>query len=290
MAEENATPAVSAAPVTAAPAQSQPAVVATEASPSISTTQAEVSSTPVSETTVLGADAPAEIAPLAEPPSPEVPAETPAEPAKDQPVVDKPTEAKQVDGADKPQPEVKDKEESSQSDEPAPLPSFEWQFPEDVTVDQEKVKEVNELFGKFAVENKLEAGLVQQLGQKLIDRHSAEIKKVATLVADAYEKTWRDQTKNWRESFEKDPEIGGKRQNTTVEAAKEFIRRHGGTPEQQTEIRTIMDKTGLGNHPALIRLFAKATVAMREPKAVPATSPPPQGNKSRTQKFYGKKQ
>lgn len=198
------------------------------------------------------------------------------------------TEKKIDDGAEK-QPEAEKKEESSQSDEPAPLPSFEpWQFPEGITVDEARVAEINKMFGEFERDAKVEHSVLQKFGQQIIDRHVSEVTAVAEKIKEAYDQAWKDQTKNWREQFIKDPEIGGNRQETSTAAAREFIRRHGGTPEQQAEIRTVMQTTGLGNHPAFIRLFAKANVNLAEPTLVPAGKPPAQPQ-SRKQKFYGKK-
>lgn len=292
MAEKNVTPVTPQAVAQVVTQQPAPAPVES-ASPAPTASPAPAADIQV---TILGADAPVESvsqeAPKVEA-KVEVKADAPVEPAKDSQPADKTVQAekKTADGAEKTtQPEAQKKEEGSQSDEPAPLPSFDaWVFPENVIVDQTRVGEFTKQLGEFALEAKLDPKVLQTFGQKLIDRHVAEVQTVAQKVAEDYDKIWKDQTKSWYDAFTKDPEIGGKRQDTTVNAAREFIRRHGGTDEQQTEIRTLMQKTGLGNHPALIRLFAKATIAMREPKAVPAQAPPVQQNKSRTQKYYGKK-
>ena len=289
-------------PVSAAPAATQTqsalpleAPVSAQPTPSPS---AEVSSAPVtstSEPTVLGAaDAtPSEVK------TDEAPTEAKIEEKVKTEIKTDSTEAKSEtkvvepdkkieDGAPK-QPESKEKETSSQSDEPAPLPTFEpWKFPEGVQVDETRVGEFNKELAEFARDAKVEAKLVQGLGQKLIERHVSEIQSVAKTVAEAYNKVWTDQTKSWYEQFVKDPEIGGNRQETTTAAAREFIRKHGGTDEQQAEIRTLMQQTGIGNHPAVIRLFAKANANLAEGKPVIA-SKPPSAPQSMKQKFYGKK-
>ena len=197
-------------------------------------------------------------------------------------------EKKDINGADK-QPEEKAKEEVSQSDEPAPLPSFEpWKLPDGIEADQTRVAEFNKELGEFARDTKVDAKLVQGLGQKLIDRHVSELQATAQKIAESYQKAWEDQSKSWYEQFVKDPEIGGNRQETTTAAAREFIRKHGGTSEQQTELRTVLEQTGLGNHPALIRVFAKANSDLSEGKLVPAGKPPA-APQSRKQRFYGSK-
>lgn len=285
MADENLTPV---APV---PASSTEAIV-TPSAPVESAPLPESQGTPTQEIkqevsteadpTVLGAEPPAEAKPEVE----KAPEPTPEVKPESKPEVKDP---KIADGAEEKQPEAEKKEEVSQSDEPAPLPSFDpWTFPDGLAVDEARVGEFNKLLGEFESTTKVSHAEVQKLGQQFLDRHVSEINSVAEKIAEAYDKVWKDQTKQWYDDFKKDPEIGGNRQETTVKAAREFIARHGGTQEQQKAIRTLMQKTGLGNHPELIRLFAKANLNLREPTVVPATAPPA-APQTRKQKFYGKK-
>lgn len=176
--------------------------------------------------------------------------------------------------------------EGSKSDEPAPLPTYEeFKAPEGITLDAEQIGDFTKALAEFESKTKADHAEVQALGQGLIERHSAEVKKsiegYTTSLLDAFEK----QKNDWRESFEKDPEIGGNRKDTTVNAALEFIKTHGGTEEQKQEIHQLMDQTGVGNHPAILRLFAKAMNTMSEGKPLPATRPVIQ--KSKLEKFYG---
>ena len=230
-----------------------------------------------------------EVAPEVKPePTPEVKTEAETKPEVKPEV--KP-ETKPADAsADKTQPEGEKKEESSQSDEPASLPSYEpWKFPDNVKIDEAQIGEVNKMFGEFELEAKVDPhAAMQKYGQQFLDRHIAGVQAAINTLAEAYQQSWKDQTKNWYESFVKDPEIGGEKKDASAAAAREFIRRHGGTAEQQNELRKVMQDTGIGNHPAFIRAFAKATVDLSEGKLVTATKPPapPQ---SRKQKFYGSK-
>jgi len=215
--------------------------------------------------------------------TPEVKTDVPAE---DKPAeIQKPAE----DGADKPLPEGEKKEEVSQSDEPAPLPSYEpWTFPEGIEIDEAQMGEVSKLFGEFEQLTKADHALVQKFGQQMIDRHISGVQAAINQLTEAYQQSWKDQTKSWYDSFAKDPEIGGDKKEASAAAAREFIRRHGGSTEQQNELRTLMQKTGIGNHPAVIRAFAKATANLAEPTLVPAGKPPAEQT-SRKQRFYGKK-
>ena len=211
-----------------------------------------------------------------------------ADPAAETVVPEVKPELKSADGAEKPT-EAKAEEKVSQSDEPAPLPSYEpWKFPDNVTVDPSQLVEVNKMFAEFEVESKAEHALVQKFGQKILDRHVESVQAVIKQLGDAYQESWKNQTKNWYETFKNDPEIGGEKMEASQAAAREFIRRHGGTPAQQNSLREIFKTTGLGNHPDVIRVMANATANLSEGKVIPAGTPPaaPTTRKSR---FYGAK-
>lgn len=265
-------PAVTPPPEVSAPAA---APVVSTTSPAPAPTQEVTPETPAAQIidTVLGTEdapkpeeKPAEVTPEA--PKPEV---TPEAPAEQKPVEgEKPVEAK-----------VEEK--------PPELPAYEWQFPEGIKADPERLSEFNKELGEFALTSKADAKLVQELGQKLVNRHIAEIQSVAEKVAQAYNKVWTDQTKGWYDAFVKDPEIGGNKRDTTVNAAREFIRRHGGTDEQKTALRTFLKTSGVGNHPGLIRLLANANLALAEPRPLRAEAPAPQGKQSLKTKMYGEK-
>lgn len=209
-------------------------------------------------------------------------------------IEEKPTEVKPVETKTEVKPEEKpvDSEkpvEIKQEEKPAELPVFEWKLPEGVTVEKERITEFNKELGEFAITSKVDAKTAQEFGQKLINRHISEVQSIAEKVAQAYSKVWQDQTKNWYDEFVKDPEIGGNRRDTTVNAAREFIRRHGGTEKQQTDLKSWLKTSGVGNHPGLIRIFANANLALAEPKPVKAETPVSQEKSSLKTKMYGRK-
>jgi len=200
----------------------------------------------------------------------------------------KPTEA-QAPVAEAPKVEEQ-KATEGQSEEPAPPPTYDpFTLPEGVSLDQERVNKFTEILGELERSGKADHAAVQQFGQKAVEFHIEEVKKAVTDVTSLYQQTWERQKTEWKDSFLKDPEIGGNRFQTTVDAARNFIRTHGGTPEQQQEFRNVMESSGLGNHPAVIRLLANAGAAMKE--GVPlATVKPVSPPKSKTATLYGKSQ
>lgn len=195
-----------------------------------------------------------------------------------------PTETPEVKEA----PEAPKEAEKAQSDEPAPAPVFEkFVTPENIKLDEQRTKEFTDILSELEVKSKAEHALVQEFGQKAVDFHLQEVQKAQTDLVQFYQKEWDNQKVKWKNDFLADPDIGGNRMQTTVDSALSFIRTHGGNAEQQTELRALMDSSGLGNNKAIIRLFANAGKAMSEGKPLAASVPIPQ-SKTKTETLYGK--
>lgn len=187
--------------------------------------------------------------------------------------------------------EVKTEEQKSeqggQSDEPAPSPTYEaWKVPEGITLDNDSVSQFTTILADLETKSKADHALVQEFGQKAVDFHLNELNKAQEKLTEFYKQHWEKQKIVWKDAFLKDTEIGGNRFQTTVDSALSFIRTHGGTPEQQAEFKTLMETSGLGNHPAMIRLLANAGRAMSEGKPL-AASKPVSAPKSKTATLYG---
>lgn len=179
------------------------------------------------------------------------------------------------------------KNDSGQSEEPAPPPVYDtFTIPEGFTLDNDRVSKFTEILGDLEKNTKADHAIVQQFGQKAVDFHVAELQKQADDFNKYVNTTWERTKQDWKDSFLKDPEIGGNRFQTTIDNAKNFIRTHGGTPEQQTEFRNLMETSGLGNHPTMIRLLANAGLRMSEGQPLAAVQPVPQ-TKSKLTTMYG---
>lgn len=184
-------------------------------------------------------------------------------------------------------PKVETKTEG-QSAEPAPPPVYDpFTLPEGITLDTERVGKFTEIMSELELGGKISHDLVQQFGQKAVDLHISEVKKATEDLTKKYLEVWDKQKLDWKDTFLKDPELGGNRFQTTVDSALTFIRTHGGTPEQQTEFKNLMETSGLGNHPAMIRLLANAGRTMAEGKPLAASKPVP-ATKSKVETMYGK--
>lgn len=177
----------------------------------------------------------------------------------------------------------------SQSEEPAPLPTYEeFTVPEDFELDKERIGDFTKALAEFEMKTKADHAEVQALGQSFMERHITEVRNSVERHTSALLDAFEQQKSDWREAFEKDPDLGGNRRDTTLNAANEFIKTHGGTPEQQKEVRELFDLTGVGNHPAIIRLLAQAAHSREftEGKPLPATNPVPMV-KNKIEKRYG---
>lgn len=263
-----AAPAV--APVIAAPAEA-PAAVAPVAPVAASPVEAAPSPAPVAEVkpaTLLGAEPNTAEAPkLVEAPKTE-------EANKDATV-----EANKAPD--------QTKEPVAQSAEPAQPPTYEsFKLPEGITLGEGGLGQFTSILSEIELA-KGDHAKMQEYGQKLVDRHISEVQNSLKAQTEFYLNAYEKQKADWREAFEKDQEIGGNRRDTTLAAAQEFIKTHGGTSDQQKEFRDLMESSGVGNHPAMIRMLAKANIALREGKPLPAPKIEAQPV-SKVERRYGK--
>ena len=298
MADENITaPQAPAAPASAAAApppvvESAPApVAAAPVAPAAVETPAPAAppaAAPVASTEAPGAKEPAAVAKTAPLLSAE-PVKTDAKTdAKVVPLnADKPAETKAEDAkAGDAKPVEQKKEDGSQSAEPAPTPTYEaFKLPDGLSADG-KLGEFTKILSdiEFA---KGDHAKMQEYGQKLVDRHIAEVQGALKTQGEYYINAFEQQKTDWLAKTKADPEIGGNRFETAVNAANEFISTHGGTEAQQKELRDLLGATGVEYHPAIVRVFAKAMTNMKEGKPLPASRPEARPQ-SKVEKRYGK--
>lgn len=149
--------------------------------------------------------------------------------------------------------------ESNQSTETAPLPTYEWKLSEEQKFDEAKLGDYSKALGQLETAIKTDPAkaheLVQELGQKFLEQHTAETKDTLKRLVDSYSAAWESQTNGWFEAFKNDPEIGDKRFETTKANVLQAVSAHAGNAEQLKEFKTFMNDTGVGNNPALIRFI-----------------------------------
>lgn len=267
-------------------AQVEPASIAVpESNPIPSTTETTPAITEIS-TTILGAsDATGKDATTQT-------ADKAGEDTKVQPASTEITDTKTKDAATDNQKDIQEKTESK-PEQQATTPTYDdFTFPDGTSISKENIEGFTKLLGEFETTSKANHTEVQKLGQALLERHVTELNKAteqltAKLKEDS-EAAHKIQIQEWEKAFKADPDIGGNRQDTTISAANEFIATHAGNAEQQKEFRAILEKSGLGSHPVMIRVLAKAMDSssnLREGSPIPATMPA--GVKDKIHKRYG---
>lgn len=103
-----------------------------------------------------------------------------------------------------------------------------------------------------------ELGLNQEKAQKLLESRNEDRAKYR----EGQQQVLADTVKAWADALPSDPEIAGKdgtEYAANVARAKQALNKFG-SPKLKEEL----NKTGLGNHPELVRLFVRVGKAMKE--------------------------
>lgn len=174
-------------------------------------------------------------------------------------------------------------------DEPLIAPVFEaFKLPEGITVDETKIGEFTSALAEFESKTKASHEDVQQFGQSLIDRHIKGIEEAQSRLLEKLIDDGKKERDAWKDSFLKSPEFAN-RTDTVLNSAIDAIGIYGGTKDQQQEFRDLMASTGVGNHPAMIRMLSNMMIAKPEPKQLAAPTIAKAVPKSQMQKRYGSK-
>ena len=97
-----------------------------------------------------------------------------------------------------------------------------------------------------------ELGLSQEGAQKVLDAVAPKLQEQQQAIIDKAQA-------QWAESSKADKEFGGEKLKANLAVAKKALDKFG-TPE----LRKLLDDSGLGNHPELIRAFYRAGKAISE--------------------------
>lgn len=100
-----------------------------------------------------------------------------------------------------------------------------------------------------------ELGLPQDKAQKIIDM---SIERTAK-----FQEIFEQTRAQWVEDTKADPEIGGAKFDATLEASAKALDAFGSDA-----LNDVLKGSGLGNHPEMIRVFAKIGAAISEDKLV----------------------
>jgi len=153
-------------------------------------------------------------------------------------------------------------------DQPPPAAPQDYTFtaPQDVTVD-------DAVLGAFSDVAK-ELALPQDAAQTLLD-------KMAPVMASRQQEQVQAARKQWEADARADAEFGGDKLTENLAVAKRAMDAFA-TPE----LKTLLNESGLGNHPEIIRAFYRAGRAISEDGFV-AGSRQPASRQNTAQRLYG---
>lgn len=135
------------------------------------------------------------------------------------------------------------------------LPTYEdFKVPEHYTVDKDSMGEFSKLLGELET-SKLDHKGFQEAGQKLVDMGTKAIEQSITRLNEYYTQIHNQQKTDWFDAFKGDPEIGGKNLPETIKTVRDAVSEFGGSKEQIESLRTVMEQSGVGNNPNVIRLI-----------------------------------
>ena len=130
---------------------------------------------------------------------------------------------------------------------------YEWAAPEGVMLDESVMGSLSEVAK--------ELNLSQDAAQKLVD-------KMAPAMAQRQAAQVQAMQAEWRESSSGDAEFGGAKLAENMAVAKKALDAFA-TPE----FRQLLEQTGMGNHPEVIRTFYRAGKAISEDGLVSGSAP-----------------
>lgn len=240
---------------------------ATQASPGASVVAAAATTPPLAAAPVPAPAPEVAPAPVPEPVVATAPAATVAEPVAEKPATSLLSEAAKP--AEPPKPVEAAKPDPTPAAQPQPLPTYEAfklpeGLPEGTKLDDARVGEFTKVLGEYENGPKDHAS-TQAFGQKMVDFHLAELGSAVKTMQESQQQSWDAMRGKWVDAVRNDPELGKNQLETTLARAGDMIEQYGGSAEQKQELRDALGLTGMGDHPALVRLLSNIGKTLGEP-------------------------
>jgi hypothetical protein len=176
------------------------------------------------------------------------------------------TDPPQGDAGQAPNPDEGQQPQKDGTEPPAKAPEkYEFKFPEGVTLDQGLMEQFEPVAR--------ELGLTNEQAQKLADLHLMS----RTQELERHKAEFNSMMQGWASSAKSDKEIGGEKFDGTLAAAKLAVDKFG-TPE----LKQALNDSGLGNHPEVIRVFARIGKAIGDDSFSPGQSSAPKQSVEQT--------
>ena len=123
----------------------------------------------------------------------------------------------------------------------------------------------------------LDAKLTQEQAQHLVDMGAEMSAQITQQAWDAH----NARIAEWGEQAKADKEFGGDKLNENLALASKAM-----TAFATPELKQVLDQTGLGNHPELIRAFVRIGKQISEDRLVPGGSMPTGDSRSIAERLY----
>ena len=138
--------------------------------------------------------------------------------------------------------------EAPKAEAPKAPEAYEFKVPEGRTFDAEVMASYSQVAKELNLSQESAQRLLDAVGPKMAERQMAMI----------------EATRNgWADSSKSDREFGGEKLSENLGVAKKALDAFG-----TAELRTLLNETGLGNHPELIRFMFRAGKAISEDRMV----------------------
>jgi hypothetical protein len=125
--------------------------------------------------------------------------------------------------------------------------AYELTAPEGMTIDADMLTEATPIFK--------ELGLSNEAASKVLPLAQSLIAKTQDATVQQFIDQGNQQRKAWLEEAKADPEIGGNKWDATLHTAGRGLDALGYG--EGSALRTLLNETGLGNHPEMIKAMAK---------------------------------
>jgi hypothetical protein len=141
--------------------------------------------------------------------------------------------------------------EAPAEDKPTAPETYEFKAPEGRVFDSEVIAEYSKVAKELNLSQEAAQRVLDAVGPKLAERQAAQIEAVRT---------------GWADSSKADKEFGGERLSENLSVAKKALDAFG-----TAELRSLLNESGLGNHPEVIRFMFRAGKAISEDSMVTGT-------------------
>lgn len=153
--------------------------------------------------------------------------------------------------------------------ESAPF-EYKYTLPETIKMDDAMKGEVHKAFDDFRA-NPTEGA------QALLNLHEKQMQEFAQKMSDEQHRVWNETRQAWAKQVMGDPELGGSGYQTTMGAVarmRDLFVADKDRPAFEEMLRT----TGVGDHPAFLRMLHQAARFYDEPTMPPPNPRPPASN------------